>query len=288
MALTPSQRITLIKEISSRLAGEDWNLIDVTLENFGMPTSNTWSSGRDSYLVEMVKNAPEEALVDLAMHAGFHLEVVTKPTFEPPFWHKGYLKVFISHLSSHKGYASELQEALLRFGISGFVAHSDIEPTTEWQVQIEAALSTADSLVALLQPEFHKSNWTDQEIGFSMGRGIPVFAVRLGQDPYGFIGRFQAFAGMGKHVKGVAEELFDAYRKSKQTQRKMGEIIVRLFEDSGSFADAKWHIGWLEELTEWDTNFSKRVKAAAESNSQIYNSWGVSDRVNVLLKKWSK
>jgi hypothetical protein len=44
----------------------------------------------------------------------------------------------------------------------------------------------------LLSKDFHESNWTDQEVGYAVARGIPIIAVRLGRDPYGFIGKFQA------------------------------------------------------------------------------------------------
>ena len=196
-------------------------------------------------------------------------------------------RLFISHLSSEKVFAAELLEAFLRFGISSFVAHNDIEPTLEWQAQIETALSTADSLVALLHPKFHLSNWTDQEIGFAMGRGLPVFAVRFGQDPYGFIGRFQAFAGHGKTALALSREQFDSYRKNKQSQHRMAEVLVNLFEDSGSFADAKARVGYLEELDVWESGFIPRIEAAAEANSQISGSWGVPERVAALGKKWS-
>ncbi|MGY2982675.1 hypothetical protein ACVI1K_000022 [Bradyrhizobium sp. USDA 4508] len=39
---------------------------------------------------------------------------------------------------------------------------------------------------------FHESNWTDQEIGFALGRGVMVVAVNLGRNPYGFIGDMHA------------------------------------------------------------------------------------------------
>ena len=81
--------------------------------------------------------------------------------------------------------------------------------------QIETALATCDALVALLLENFHASNWTDQEIGFAMGRGVPVYSVRFGQDPYGFIGRFQTFNGNQKVAAALSRELFDAYRKNK-------------------------------------------------------------------------
>ncbi len=196
-------------------------------------------------------------------------------------------RLFISHLSAEKVLAAQVQEALLQYGISGFVAHNDIEPTLEWQTQIETALATCDSLVALLHPTFHNSNWTDQEIGFAMGRGLPVFAIRFGQDPYGFIGRFQGFTGGGKTAEAIARELFDAYRKNKQSQKRMAEALMNLFEDSGSFASAKARIGYLEELDVWDSSFIPRLEAVPDANSQVSGSWGVSERVEKLAKKWA-
>jgi hypothetical protein len=197
-------------------------------------------------------------------------------------------RVFLSHLAAHKVAAARLQEASLEFGMSCFVAHNDIEPTQEWQTQIETALATSDALVALLHPDFHASNWTDQEIGYAMGRGIPVYSVRLGQDPYGFIGRFQAFTGNGKGASVLARELFESFRKNKQTQARIGDVLVTLFEESGSFADAKTRIGYLEELTTWDASYTNRIRAALKANSQTADSWGVPDRVKALAKKWAK
>jgi nucleoside 2-deoxyribosyltransferase len=287
MTLSASKRISLLKEISNRLQVEEWPLIDLTLSQFSLPTSETWQGDKYAYVLEMCKTAPDEALIELSQHVGYILEEVPKPGIDPPFWRKRMFRLFISHLSSEKIFAAELQESLLDYGISGFVAHNDIEPTLEWQTQIETALATADSLVALLHPAFHKSNWTDQEIGFAMGRGLPVFAVRFGQDPYGFIGRFQGFAGSGKTADTLAKELFDSYRKNKQTQKRMAEVLMNLFEDSGSFAAAKSRIGYLEDLESWDSSFVPRLGAMLEANSQISGSWGVPERVQKLAKKWA-
>jgi len=143
-------------------------------------------------------------------------------------------------------------------------------------------------LVALLHPTFHFSNWTDQEVGFAMGRAVPTFSIHLGQDPYGFIGRFQAFNGNRKTAAQLAPELFDAYRKNKQTQRKMAEIIVGLFELSTSFANAKKLIGHVESLEVWEPSFSARLESTVKNNSQVNGSWGVPERVTNLVKKWGK
>lgn len=103
-------------------------------------------------------------------------------------------RVFLSHKVSVKKETAGLKDKLSRFGISCFVAHEDIHPTTAWQSEIENALATMDGFVALMTSDFHDSDWTDQEVGFAFARGVPIIAVRLGLDPYGFIGKFQGLS----------------------------------------------------------------------------------------------
>jgi len=287
MPLSPSQRISLMKEIAQRLGGETWALIDLTLNQFGLPTTNSWDGTGDAYVMRMIEDAQDQILLELAQHLGFSLELSASSHIEPAFWRKGMFRLFITHLAAHRNWAGQLQEALLSYGISGFVAHKDIEPTTEWQNQIETALSTCDALVALMHEKFHESKWTDQEIGFAMGRGVPVFSVHFGEAPYGFIGRFQAFDGNKIEPSQLAYQIFKSYHKNKQTKKTMSSVLVNLFEQSGSFAEAKSRIGYLEELDDWEPSFATRILSALESNSQINGSWGVPSRVNSLAKKWS-
>jgi hypothetical protein len=288
MSLSPSHRVTLMKEIANRLSGESWALIDLTLKQFNLPIRETWNGDAPAYVMTMLEKARDKTLIDLAQHLGFELNVSRTSNIEPGFWRDGMFRLFISHLASRRKVAAELQEALWEFGISSFVAHNDIEPTTEWENQIELALSTCDALVALLYDKFHESKWTDQEIGFAMGRGVSVCSVLFGETPYGFIGRFQAFNGNHKGTEELAEEIFDAYRKNKQTQSRMSGILVSLFENTNSFAQAKTRIGYLEELNVWEPSFARRILEAVDNNNQVKGSWDVPDRVKQLATKWSK
>jgi hypothetical protein len=195
------------------------------------------------------------------------------------------LRLFLSHLAAHRVEAAQLQSALLRYGISCFVAHNDTEPTAEWLVQIETALSTCDGLLALFHPKFHESQWTDQEIGFGMGRGVPILAVQYGQPPYGFVERFQAFAGTDKTPEVLAKDIFRALIKHKQTQRRMSEVAVSLFEQSSSFQEAKDRMTLVEEVGHWEPAFSLRLLAAAKNNGQVSAAFGVPERAAALVKK---
>ena len=103
-------------------------------------------------------------------------------------------RLFLSHKTEVKRQAAALKEGLKLFGVSAFVAHEDIHPTRTWQDEIENALHSMDAFVAIMTDGFHDSLWTDQEVGFALARGVPVIALRMGKDPYGFLGKFQALS----------------------------------------------------------------------------------------------
>jgi hypothetical protein len=106
-----------------------------------------------------------------------------------------YFRLFLSHKAQVKRESAGLKDQLRLFGISAFVAHEDIHPTKTWQDEIEYALATMDGFVAFMTTDFHDSDWTDQEVGFAVARNVPMIAVRLESNPYGFIGKFQALPG---------------------------------------------------------------------------------------------
>ena len=289
MKLSKSQRIKVIQDVAGHLDADDWTTIDLILKQFELPVTDEWSGDKKSYIVKMIADAKDDELIELGQHFGMQFageDATVKATPETPYWGEGQLKVFISHLTSERKQAAKIQTALDRFGMSGFVAHNDIHPTSEWQIEIETALTTCDMLVALIHPGFIASAWCDQEIGYALGRGIPVFAVKCGADPHGFVGRFQAFNGNGKTAPEVAEELFKAAVDHKKLQLKMADVVVDLFVNSGSFANAKERIAYVEQLKVWDPSYSSRLTKAATNNSQISGSWGVPAQVEKLVKKW--
>jgi hypothetical protein len=123
---------------------------------------------------------------------------------------EGYFRLFLSHLSKFKADAAKLKDDLRLFGVSCFVAHKDIEPLKEWQDEIELALASTDALAALLTPGFNESLWTDQEVGFTYARRVPIIPVRLGIDPHGFMSRFQALSTDWKNCPlGIAKLLIN-------------------------------------------------------------------------------
>ena len=219
----------------------------------------------------------------LEEHLGFGEDIAR--TGQPTFWTTGYFRLFLSHVSSFKELAAQLQKALAKFGVSAFVAHTDIEPTKEWQDEIDLALNTMDALAALLTADFKASKWTDQEVGVSIGRGRLVVPVRLGLDPYGFIGKYQGFQGEGRTPDQISDGLTSVLLKHRLTGMRMTYALTTVFERSDSWDEAKATMTKLEEVAYMDGPIIERLERAASSNNQIAAAWGVPERLASLLKR---
>lgn len=150
-------------------------------------------------------------------------------------WGVERFRLFLSHKASVKKKTADLKERLGLYGISAFVAHEDIQPTKAWQNEIENALFSMDAFAALLTEDFHDSDWTDQEVGFALARGVPVIAVELGCLPYGFIAKFQALrtdwsAAAEEIVKLLIkhDRMFSAYVRALRacTSVNDGNVLV--------------------------------------------------------------
>lgn len=185
------------------------------------------------------------------------------------FWTPGHFRLFLSHVSTSKQRAAALRQALTKFHISAFVAHETIDPGELWQREIEKALRSMDSLAAILTPDFHSSRWTDQEIGWALGRGVYVLPIRKSMDPYGFIGEVQGIQGEGKSVPNVAEDVFQALARHPKTRDRMQEVLVTVFEGSAAGHEAVTNFKLIERAGKLSTPLLRRIEAAADSNRHI-------------------
>lgn len=281
--MNPSERIKHIKEISKELSKEEWSLLDLTLKQFGLPWTDQWGGDKENYIIEMLSTADDASLLELAKHLGVASQLETAN--EPEFWSGGEARIFLSHLATNKVETTQLKEELESFGISAFVAHEDIEPTKEWQTEIESALATMDALVALLAQGFKGSNWCDQEVGVAIGRQLPIIGVKQGLDPYGFIGKYQAVQGAGKTPAQLAQEIFDLFLPNPIVGPKITDGLVRQLTDSYSFDRSKSLIRHIKKSNFLNSKHITAMKEAVKNNSQVNGSWGVPEQIDELAKQ---
>ena len=185
----------------------------------------------------------------------------------PEIWKSGMVKLFISHRDTHKGKANELARALEPYGLSSFVAHDTIEPMTQWQAEIRKGLETMDIMLAFVTDDFHESPWTNQEIGFALGRDIPVLALKLQQtDPGGFLGHEQALRGS---LDAPAESARDVCRL---VDGAMGQSrLIGAFVASREFNETIKRFARMEEVIErLSDDDVAQIRDGFAANSQLY------------------
>ncbi len=225
MAIKRGERVTLITKIAAALSGRGWSDIDLILEQFDFPISNSWQGDEYSYVMEHIKRGPDEVLLELHDYL-FPADAVAPQSEHAReedaggIWQPGFFRLFLSHSSKHSVEMGQLKEALRVFGIDAFVAHNDIEPTQEWRDVIEVGLRTCEAFAAYITPEFRLSEWCDQEVGVALARGILVIPIRRGQTPYGFLGKYQALPGGSKGMPRLAEDIAEVIGQHPFTSKR--------------------------------------------------------------------
>ena len=194
----------------------------------------------------------------------------TKADRVEKLWGEGSIRVFISHVAKYKTLSTEIKVGLADFAIASFVAHEDIEPTAEWQTEIELALFSMDMLVALWTEGFSESEWTDQEIGIAIGRKVPIVSVALGVDPYGFRGKFQAILGSNKNDKQILNEILGILFKRDRIRDVANDAFIKKVANAESYKRANFLARYLPMLDQLSPEQEQALVEAFNSNSQVY------------------
>jgi len=223
------QKLELIDRIGRELqARYSYSDIDVFLKEFGIspPTGHIPYNSKRLYAKEALKNVDDRTLEAIAQELDVNIPAIPSHAISPPeIWQPDdVFRLFISHISAHRDKAKRLKDELAIFHIAGFVAHEDIMPTREWQKEIERALFTMDAMLTIHTRGFSESVWTQQEIGFALGRGVKIIALRFDEDPKGFISKDQAVLWGGRNAKEVAQEIFSILANDPATKARIAEI----------------------------------------------------------------
>lgn len=285
------QKIELLEEIGSELQSRmTFSDIDIYFRGHGVPTQNNYpNNSKRAYAKDMLANVNEKLLLVIASELGLLEEVNDHDVkgIEVSFWQPGYFRLFLSHLASFKIQTSHLQSALRKFAISSFVAHEDIEPTKEWQSEIEAGLKTMDALVAILMPGFPESKWCDQEVGVAVGRDVLIIPVRRGLDPYGFIGKYQGIQAQGKKTGEVAEAIFNTLVKSQKTKNKILLALSGSIINAITVEDALEKISIFNTLNSVPSDILQSLKQQIINNRRLIESKEFISNLNSMLEKFN-
>lgn len=265
--------------------------IDASFQSYGIPTDHQPSYySKYVYVKEILPSIADEVIIEIANELEIKHNYQSKlPVFKDnstSFWKTGHFKLFISHLSSFKKTIGILKSTLEKYGISAFVAHEDIEPTREWLEEIEKGLYTMDALCAILMPGFKESNWTDQEVGIAIGRGILVIPIRKELDPYGFIGKYQGFQALGKNIDEVAEGIFEILTKNPKTRLNIINNLIDLFLLSNNEKESLERIRSIKKINDLPNDKINLLHQRIRENENLKNII-ILKEFNELMKEYN-
>jgi hypothetical protein len=275
--MMPGARLDLKKRIAASLSQQEWRDVDLTLGEFGFSTGAKGSESREDYILRMLAAAPthrDDSLVQL--DAYLH---PTKPpegdpetdsdAFDDPAnpWTGGF-RLSISHIHDNARHAGALREELAKRSIDAFVAHDSIKPTEEWVNVIECALRTCDGCAALLAPGFKESDWTDQEVGACVARGVLVIPIEYGLMPYGFLERYQALPVADRQQAELALAIFELLVRKEQSRDAMAWTLVKRWANTRSFDAARENYAFLKTIPRdaWSEPLRAQALQACEEN----------------------
>ncbi len=172
-------------------------------------------------------------------------------------WPVGTVRIFISHLAKLKAEVHDLARVLRAIGFACFVAHDAIQPSRAWQREIERALRSCDVMVAYVSPGSAESDWTDQEVGWALGRDLAVIPISVdGETPKGFLGTYQAVrrrdnqgdVSLAREVtKAIVDAVFEAQRPAAPAIRdRIAALLADAFCRVRSYDGARF---WYSVLT---------------------------------------
>lgn len=274
------QKLALLRTISNALAERELVDVNLLLHEAGLSEvrwddwyNQNWEptvADKASTVLAIVRDIPRAAVDELALAVRelFEVSIEVHAGEEPE-----PLRLFASHLATQRAVVGAVGEELRRWGVELFVAHDSIEPDLEWQTEIERALRTTHAGIVFLFPGFVSSAWCDQEVGWLLGREVPCYALKFqGQDPYGPLGKKQAFNVRDEMTATEIASTILAWLATKPgLASNLNASFVEALKGSGSFrrTDQVWE--HLKNATGMGPAQVAGVLTAIRDNGQVYN-----------------
>lgn len=174
-------------------------------------------------------------------------------------WKPEYIRLFISHKDEHKKEATLLAKKLEAYGISSFVAHDTIEPLEKWQNTIIKGLQSMEVMMVFVTDGFFQSCWTNQEIGFALGRGVPIISLKLEKEaPQGFI-------------QDTVSKIYKVLSQKLNHEERIRKSVIQAFIKSPNFEETLKRFTRLQSLKKITDFDIKQIIKGFNQNDQLYN-----------------
>lgn len=238
-----------------------------------------------TYAFDNALKSIESLVINKTIIVPYDDATVYTPTTES-IWNLDYFRLFISHISENKGSAKNLKVCLEKWGVHGFVAHEDIEPSKEWTSILTDALFSMNALCAILVKRFRYSSWCDQEVGIALGQNKLCIPIKKDIIPYGFLGRYQMIKADGLDASHVAQKVAECVFKDERTHGIYCNSLARLLINAKTSEKA---LQWIETINKFPNIERVYIEFICKGYSQnpILLLPNVSQRINDLFIRYN-
>lgn len=194
------------------------------------------------------------------------------------------MKIFLSYSHLDKNLAGKIKEHLRQYGVKVFLAHDDIEPSTEWAENILEELRTCDVFMPILTKHFNESNWTDQETGCAVILRKLIVPLKGDVDPHGFISRYQARSLDKTEIEKCLSRVMKALAQKPRIGVLLKDSLIKVFGSSECYDDAKHNAERLLSLREFTLKQVREIVSHTIHNNQIHECFRAQDLLREFLK----
>ncbi len=216
------------------------------------------------------------------------------------------IKGFLSYNHEDSKKAALVKNLLQVLGINAFMAHEDIMPSSEWDNLIIKELKECNLFFPVITKNFFKSDWTNQECGAAIVRGITIMPISIALEgeelemPRGFLARYQAMKYIlrdydkinannvfGKPTKSnieLLERIVKAIKDKPEVISKVRNCFVKSFVDSNSFNESNLKENVLRILEPFDETQLTMLVLGYAFNDQINNAYPASKSIEKLIQ----
>jgi hypothetical protein len=191
----------------------------------------------------------------------------------------------MSYQHEDRKLAGQFKHYLELFGFSVFLAHEDIEPSEEWPETILHELRSTDVFLPLLTSRYGQSQYTDQESGIAIDRGVLIIPLKVEIDPYGFLHKYQALTIDTEDVQATCVKILNTIKRHDYLKEKLRDSLIQGFANSYSFEDASLKSDYLLIQSPYSEEEVNEILRIASQNNNIYGSFKARENIELLIEE---
>lgn len=191
--------------------------------------------------------------------------------------------VFVSHSHDDLVLANKIERSMASSYLEPFLAHKSIQSGDDWHTTLLDKIMRCDVLVALLTPNFYKSEYTGQEVGAAWGLGKIIFPICNNETPRGFIKKFQCFQYADYRMNELTSSILESALRC--FGNKKVDRLVDFLTASNSYDESGMWARLLSKETQLNKVHVAQIKNALITNDQVRDSRSASTYLDQILNQ---